>query len=320
VEGLLWRLIEALGVDDGVSLNLPGKFNTAHPLMNNLTFMIAPIFRGHQPHPHFRPGVFSLKKVIKQTDALIADSRPLTHEKLISAAAQQLGSAHETDKVDPALVQLSSIFINGTDPIATVLAFDAALVLEVGERVLVEAESKRNFVRTQHEHDYGNLTVFMGFHVRKIPREPMRVFNLRSLVSSVSFDYVLNATGGQIEVRHREQLLFQNISPIDVSMEGNWSFAEAISYCSRTQQIRTFFDEENGSPKKAVTSCALGWMHATDFEIEIVPPNEFFEAERLFSFSRLLSSKEIGQIATDPNSGGIFISKEELAQRGAFPD
>lgn len=320
VEGLLWRLVEALGVDDGVSLKLPGKFNTAHPLMEGVAFMIEPISRGHQPHPHFQPGVFSLRKVIKETDALIADGRPLTHEKLISAAAQQLGSAHEADKVDPALVQLSSIFINGTDPIAAVLAFDAALVLEVGERVLVEAESKLNLVRAQHQHDYGNLTIFMGFHVRKLPHEPLRVFNLRSFVSSVSIGYLLTATGGQIEIRHREQLLFQHTSHFDVPKEGDWSFAEALSYCSRTQQIRTFFDDENRPPKKAVASCTLGWVHASDFEIEIAPPNEFFEAEQLFSFSRLLSSKEINQIATEPNSGGIFISEEELAQRGTFPD
>lgn len=320
VEGLLWRLVETLGVDDGVSLILPGKFNTAHPLMKKLTLMIAPASRGHLPHPHFQPGFFSLKKVIKETDALIANGRPLTHEKLISAAAQQLGLAHEADKVDPALVQLSSIFINGTDSIAVVLALDAALVLEVGERVLIEAERKLELVRAQHEHDYGNLTIFLGFRVRKLPHERMRVFNLRSFVSSVSIDYLLTSTGGQIEIRHREKLLFQNASRFDVPKEGDWSYAEALSYCSRTQQIRTFIDEENGPSEKAVANCALGWVHAADFEIEIVPPNEFVEAARLFSFSRLLSSKEIDQIATEPNSGGIFISEEELTRRGAFPD
>ena len=227
VEGLLWRLVDALDINDGVYLNAPGNFDMDHPLMTGLSFGIASISRGNHQHPYFQPQTYSLKEVIKHCDALIANGKPLTHEQLISAVAQQIGSAHEADKVDPALVQLSSIFICGIEPFVKVMALDAALVLEVGERVLAEAESKLNFSRSHHEHDYGNLTFFTSIGVHKLPRDPIRVFRLQSFVSLVSIDCFLTAVGSEVVIKKREHVLFKDASSFDMHGGGDWCFAEA---------------------------------------------------------------------------------------------
>lgn len=320
LEGLIWRLVDTLDVDDGVYLNVAGKFDTTHALAKDLSFMIAPITRGHHAHPHFTAQIYSLKEVLKQSDALIADGKPLTHEKLIRNVAEQMGLAHEADKLDPALIHASSIFINGVEPIMSVLAQDAALVLEVGERVLVEAERSLKFSRSNHTYDYGNLTIFATVDVHKLPSEKMLVFKLQSFVSSVSIDFYLTTNGSEIEVKKRKDVLFKDESSVVIPQDGDWSFAEALSFCSSTQQIRTFDENQNGVAMKKVAKCALGWVYATDFEMMITPANEFFEMKSFFAFSRLLSSREVYQIATEPNSGGIFISEEELAKRGVFPD
>jgi len=79
-EGLLWRLIEELKVTDDVALHLPGKLMQDHPLVRGLEFMIVPIFRAGKGDPRVVPGNYSLRKVIKEGEALVALSKPLTHE------------------------------------------------------------------------------------------------------------------------------------------------------------------------------------------------------------------------------------------------
>lgn len=112
-EGLLWRLTKELGVPDDVALHVPGKLKQDDPLVRGLEFMIVPIFRAGKGDPRLVPGNYSLQEVIKEDEALVAVGKPLTHEYLIKAVAQQMGSAHEDEGLELALAQLSTIFING---------------------------------------------------------------------------------------------------------------------------------------------------------------------------------------------------------------
>lgn len=135
-EGLLWRLTDELGVDDRIFLHVPGKLKQDHPLARGLQFSIIPIQRGGRGDPHLTPYYYSLKEVIKDSEALVAAGKPLTHEQLIKKVAEQMGMSHEADGLEPAIVNLKSIFIGGVEPIVLVLATDAELTLEIGERVL----------------------------------------------------------------------------------------------------------------------------------------------------------------------------------------
>ena len=67
-----------------------------------------------------------------------------------------MGTAHEDEGLEPALTQLSSIFINGIEPYIDVLVTDAELTLEVGERVIDAAEARSLLTRPHHGHDYGS--------------------------------------------------------------------------------------------------------------------------------------------------------------------
>lgn len=116
-EGLLWRLAEELKVADDVALHLPGKLKQDHPLVRGLEFMIVPIFRAGKGDPRLAPGNYSLREVIKESEALAALGKPLTHEYLIKAIAQQMGSAHEDAGLETALTQLSKSSSTESSPI-----------------------------------------------------------------------------------------------------------------------------------------------------------------------------------------------------------
>ena len=112
-DGLLLRLSTELGVSDEVALHLPGKLIQDHPLVQGLQFLIVPIFRAGKGDHRLAPDNYSLQDVIKEGEAVVALGKPLTHEYLIKAIAQQMGSAHEDEGIEPALTQLAGVFING---------------------------------------------------------------------------------------------------------------------------------------------------------------------------------------------------------------
>ncbi len=70
-----------------------------------------------------------------------------THENLIRAVAEQMGSAHEDEGVEPHLIELSETLISDQTALNTVLMSEADLILEVGERVLDEAKQNLDFKR-----------------------------------------------------------------------------------------------------------------------------------------------------------------------------
>jgi len=147
-EGLLWRLTDELDVSDKVYVHFLGCLDTQHPLAKGLDlFLLPPLCRGGQGEPGIPPNNWSLKYMLKKGDAIIVLGKQWTHEYLIKAIAQQMGSAHEDEGLEEVLVEMKDIFVNGVQPYIPILAADADLTLEVGSRVLNEAERKLLFVR-----------------------------------------------------------------------------------------------------------------------------------------------------------------------------
>src|SRR5258706_13894810 len=112
--------------------------------------------------------------------------KPLTHEDLIKAVAQQMGAAHEDEGLEPALTQLSSIFINDIEPYIDVLVTDAELTLEVGERVLEAAEARSLILRPDHSHNYGNVSVVIRLQRKKNLAGRANFCRFNSFVTSVT--------------------------------------------------------------------------------------------------------------------------------------
>src|SRR5215813_7354210 len=139
-EGLLWRLLNLLGVDDGVHVHVPGNVKPDHPLARGLSICVAPIQR---PTPalekHRRIEIHSLRQLIEEAEAIwVLGMKSYTYEKLIRVVAEQPGSAHEDPGVEPGLSAAESVLISGTEAYAPALVIAAHLTLEVGER-LIEA-------------------------------------------------------------------------------------------------------------------------------------------------------------------------------------
>jgi hypothetical protein len=135
-EGLLWRLADDLQVSDVVHLHCACRVDKSHPLAEGLHFMVLPVWRAGQGDPRLVPDYYSLREIIKDCHAVVISGCGLTHEYLIKAIAQQMGSAHEDDGIEPALRDLGQIFFNGIEPYVQILARDADLALEIGDRVL----------------------------------------------------------------------------------------------------------------------------------------------------------------------------------------
>ena len=148
-EGLLWRLAEELNLSDVVHVHLAGNLDREHPLAQRVQFIIAPVLPAGKGDPRLAPGHYSLRAIIKECEALVVSGKGYSHESLIRAVAEQMGSAHEDDGVAPHLIELSSTLISNRPALVGVLSSDAVLVLEVGERALSEADGKHEFARTR---------------------------------------------------------------------------------------------------------------------------------------------------------------------------
>lgn len=236
-EGLLWRLADELKVGDLVALHLPGKLKQDHPLVRGLEFMIVPIFRAGKGDPRLVPGNYSFRAVIKDTEALVALGKPLTHEYLIKAVAQQMGTAHEDDGLEPALVQLSAIFVNGVEPYLGVLAMDAELTLEVGERVLEVAESRGLLHRPSHSHDQGNVSVVVRVCRKQHLDSRVQLFRFHSYTSGVTVIGLATPTGVLFQLSKRKQPIVELLAPYPESCTLGEDAIAVLSYCSRTGEV-----------------------------------------------------------------------------------
>jgi hypothetical protein len=144
-EGLLWRLTDELGVSDVMKLKWFSGLNRSHPFFQGLLFIVLPVDRPDKGHPKAEAVDVALRYIIQTCTAVCVSGQVLTHDYLIKAVAQQMGSAHEADEVEPALMNLSQIFANGIEPYVEILAKDADLVLEVGERVIGHAVANHGY-------------------------------------------------------------------------------------------------------------------------------------------------------------------------------
>jgi hypothetical protein len=146
-EGLLWRILNEQQVHDAVYVHLAGNLNREHPLWQGIQFIFAPVIRAGHGDPRLCPNYYSLKEIIKECEALIITGIGYTHEKLILQVAQQMGSAHEDDGVDPHLIELSETLVSNQSVLIKVLMLDADLVIEVGEKAIAWAVQQQNFIR-----------------------------------------------------------------------------------------------------------------------------------------------------------------------------
>lgn len=316
-EGLLYRLIHELGVDDSVNLHVAGNLIEDHPLAQGLQLCIVPISRGGQGPVEIASYNHSFRGVIRHAQALIAVGKPLTHEYLIKALAQQMGTAHEDDGIEPALAQLNGILLNGVESFVDVLIMDAELTLEVGERVLEKAELQGILNRPAHDNDYGNVTIAFRVQVKAKLVQPIKLYRFHCYGSCATITCFITVSGVELLLeKHGSEIAKIFLSyPSDFHLGDDPVFA--LSYCSRTGQARTITSQGAGD----LIQCPLGWIHAGDLQIAVEQDLEdLVEPRFLLGFEKLLSTEEVVRLQALPPSGHpIFITREEQAAQGSFP-
>ncbi len=323
MEGLLWRLVDELEIDDSIFLHvafkqkwddLPASLPVPLP-----TFAIVPIQRGGKGDPRLPPNHYSLKRIIKESDALVVKSTPLSHEYLILAISQQMGSAHEDDGLEPALVDLKSILIGGKEPFVPILATDAELTLEIGERILEYAGRELGFERQHHENNYGNVSIAIRLRIKRLLAGRILLVVFRSYISSIDIVCTAGPTGVTFAIKKNGRSVGEHLSEYPCDWEIGDDMVFVFSYCSRTSQARTI---TNGEPHEIV-SLDLGWLHTVDLQLEQNNREhmDFIEKQFLLTFQELLSSKHSEGIRElPPDLHGMWKDRAEIDGQGVFPD
>lgn len=319
-EGLLWRLVDELGVNDEIYLHVPGDLNQEHPLAQGLNFLIIPLKRGGKGDPKLPPKNYSLRELIKNRQALVAGGKPFTHEYLIKAISQQMGVAHEDDGLEQMLVDIKSIFINGEEPHIPILKTNAELTLEIGERVLDEAERKQNFKRKSHNHDYGNISIVSSLKIKHQVVGCFPLFAFNSYVGSAQILATATPTGIEFSLSKNGKLIDSMVAPYPDNLRIGQHSVFVFSYCSRTGNARTIVDGNPSHMKKLNES---GWIHASDLQLDQFHDLHSDVVEKFYAlcYSRLLSSADSkGLSDLPPNGYGLWKPKAELEERGEFPE
>jgi hypothetical protein len=146
-EGLLWRVLDEFKMDDHVHAHHAGNVDRNHPLVKDMVFCFSPVALAGSGNPRLPAKQWSLKEIIKGYEAVYVGGVGYTHENLIRSVAEQMGSAHEDDGVVPHLISLTGMAVADESPVTLILAADAELVLEVGERTLGLLERNQGFPR-----------------------------------------------------------------------------------------------------------------------------------------------------------------------------
>lgn len=319
-EGLLWRLVNELDIDDRIYLHVPGDLIEDHPLAQGLQFSIVPIQRGGKGDPRLPPYNYSFKEVIKERQALIASGKPFKHEYLIKAIAQQMGSAHEDDGLEQMLVDLKSILIGGLEPYIPVMATNAELTLEVGERVLENAEKSLGYRRHRHKHEYGNLSVVASLRIKHQVLGSIPLFVLRSYVGDITINASAIPSGVEFSICKNNSIVGALVAKYPEEFIPGQHLVFIFSYCSRTKQARTIV---SGVASSITNISDVGWIHASDFSLEATDDQylDILEKFYVLSYERLLSSEDSkGFTELPPNGYGLWKYSDELDERGPFPE
>jgi len=302
-EGLLWRVAEKLGVPDNVQLQIAGNVDKEHPFADGLELFFMPIKRAGYGHPALPPGDYSLKKVLKNLEAVYIGGEGLTHEYLIKAVAQQMGSAHEDNGVEVPLVKLQKMFINGVQPYVSTLFVDSEFALQIGERVLCVAERQVKGFKRKVRQEIGDLSIAVRMGYSNMPDSKTKIIAARSFISEVEFVFSLD----------KEQIICDVLKrgieekTISLNYPQDWQPHEdiviALLYSSQAREIHVMLS----SGQREVVPSEIGWVYAEDLVYVDFTRYENYPVYRQFVFiySRLLTSQDIeGLLALELTDNG----------------
>ena len=316
-EGLLWRIANELNVSDTILLEAAFSVNKDQPITAGLRFATIPLNRPGTAPPGITPELHSLKEIIKEYEAVHLSSFrgiAITHEYLIKAIAQQMGSAHEDDGVEPNIRRLQRLFFNGTQPYTPVLAFDAELALQVGERVLDHCENNLSYQRARREKEPGNVTLIVRCARVADLAGAVPLLTFRSEISEIEIRCVATPASFVFSFFKRNRAIDEVSLPFD---SGPDLTLFAVCYSSTLRQVRVVVNDVAATPLK----CDLGWLDAREIAQPMLHSGQegFVRVDWAFAFERLLSPAHCGAIRAIPTSEVADSLRQRVSQSG-FPD
>jgi len=291
-EGLLWRLVDHYAVSDEVHLHVAGRVNPDHPLARGLSFAVAIIQR---PTPQLEPklpsAIYSFREIIKECEAVwTLGMKSYTHEQLIRAVAEQVGSAHEDEGIEPGISAIEDILINGVAPYVSILAVSAELTLEVAERVLEQAEATGGYQRRRF-----SIPITMSLHMRlrELPAGSVLIATVVSAVTGVVVSVSLAPGSILFSVTKRGIALYQLATPIPESLAIGQDAVFCLSYEHGKKRLHALSPLLRGD---TVENCDLGFLEA-DLRPEVsATAKPYVEMVAAYVHNRLFSPEEVAHI------------------------
>lgn len=302
-EGLLWRVCSELSVSDVIPLVAQLAIDPDHPQARSMQFCLMPVSRPQDMPPvlQSRTELLSLREVLKTYEAVYLPTvaRPrLTHESLIKAVAQQIGTSHEDDGLDPDLVKLLSINLGGETPHEQLLKRYADLTLQVGERALDCAASDIEYVRKRrrrdHVTDHGDVTVTMRLIRRETIVGEFLLLRLESAISECVLEVRVRPETIQSTVLKRGVVVWSIDCghPTDWTLESDALFG--LNFSSSENRVRLAVNgvvQDEGD-------CSAGWIDGSELRPvhALCGPENPVQVAQLMVHSRHLSLHELREL------------------------
>lgn len=256
-EGLLWRLAERLSVSDEILLNTHGGVDPDLPLAKGLRLCVVPIQRpGSIPPPGFAEKFpiqqESLRDVIKTCEAVFTLGKSLTHEAIIKKIAEQIGTAHSDDGIEPGLATIEEVLFLGRPMYVDILGLVSELVIEVGERVIASAVSTGDYRRERFS---PLLTLSVHICLRELPLGKVAVLSVRSHTAALLVETFLHPQSFVFKVTKD----VQNSTELSVPLPQAWAPGDDVAFClSYDQKARRLWTLGPHVTGDASEDCDLG--------------------------------------------------------------
>jgi len=328
-DGLLWRLSRALAVSDEVAVQTVGSVKKDHPMARGLMFSFVPVQRAGTGPPDLPVMRLSFEEIVRDHDAVFLEGEGLTHDYLIKAVAQQMGSAHEDEGLEVPLSRLEKIFVNGVNPFVPILARDAEFALEIGERVLEGAERTKPFQRPDQGPEYGNLAVVIRAVIREQVAGLVPLLSFRSEIADGAISLALVPSGLLVMCGKRGRNVGELLVPHSHDWKPGSDSLFVVNYCSYAKRLQGVSAPDLVRREEP---CDMGWLHGAEMSLTGLKAGETetYFVRFLAVYSKLLSSRDIVGLydlkedewgnwwATDGQP--LFLTDDQSRRQGVFPD
>lgn len=306
-EGLLWRMVGALNVSDEILLQVPGRLDLDDPLARGLRFYYFPVQYGSLGDSCIPPQMYSIENFIKTQEALYVINKTITHENVIKMVSEQNGTAHEDEGICFELDELKNILLNGEPSFISVIQKDAELALQIGERVLEEAE-KRKLHHRLVKGSFGILSVFIRFSINAHITGSIPLLAFVSFISEVEIQCLIHPTSFSINIYKHERLLKE----IVVGYPENYIHREDLSICFQYQsQLKKAHIILNGIRQDQGFDCDAGFICASELNLKMFAPSDLFSRQFAMCYERLLKPSQCMELLeTSPDLAILYESKE----------